>query len=94
MTTEAATKLKKGDMISARWRHGNHWPGWYVAKVSGVFLNRSNNQIVVRVTYEDEHEREGGNGKQDQQEDLNISDLQVPVLGDHLNRPRRGEGGE
>ena len=80
MTTEAATKLQLGDMVSARWRHGTHWSGWYVACVAGVFLNRTTNQIVVRVSYDHDHEDIGNDDEAKQLEDLFLHDLQCPVL--------------
>ena len=76
LTTEVLTKLKQGDLISARWRHGTHWPGWYGARVVGVFLKRGTNDLYVRVSYD--KDREDGAG--DHRDDVPMRDCQVPML--------------
>ena len=76
LTTEVLTKLKQGDLISARWRHGTHWPGWYCARVVGVFLKRGTNDLYVRVSYD--KDREDGAG--DHRDDVPMRDCQVPML--------------
>jgi len=77
LTKEAATKLRPGDMISARWRHGNHWPGWYGARVVGVYIKKKSKELLIRVTYANEHANSPNPTNHD---DVPLHDLQIPML--------------
>ena len=74
LTMEPATTLRPGVMVSARWRHGANWQGWYAAKVLGVFLKNESKELFVKVAYRNEH------GTGNHLEQVPISDIQIPMI--------------
>ena len=71
LSLETASKLNPGTMVSAKWRHGSNWLGWYAGEVLGVYIRKHTREIFVKISYRNEH------GTGNHKEQIPICDIQI-----------------